>query len=59
MPNAVIQFIVVAILAAIFLWVLTQFPTLDGTIVRLIRIMLLNLMLVLLFGKGITGFLGT
>ena len=67
MPPAVIQFIVVALLSAIFLWVLSQFPTLDPGIVRFIRIviyvvlslMLLNCVLVLLFGKGIAGFLGT
>ena len=64
---AVVQFVVVALIAAIFLWALSQFPTLDGTIVRFIRIailvvlsiLLLNLLLVLLFNKGISGFLGS
>lgn len=67
MTNPVVQFIVIALLAAIGLWVLSQFPTLDGTIVKFIRIavlvvlsvLLINLVLFLLFHKGITGFLGT
>lgn len=59
-----VQFIVFAVIAAIFLWVLSQFPA-DATIVKFIRVgvivvvalMLLNLVLVLLFGKGLTGYL--
>jgi hypothetical protein len=59
-----IQFIVVAVVAAIGLWVLAQFPA-DATIVKFIRIavivvlalMLLNLVLALLFGKGLAGYL--
>ena len=65
MNSPIVQFVVVAILCAIGLWVLGQFPTLDATIVKLIRIlvfvvlsvMLLNLVLILLFGKGLTGYL--
>ncbi len=67
MLHPVVQFIVIALIAAIGLWVLSQFPTLDGTVVKFIRILvlvvlsvlLLNLLLVLLFHKGISGFLGT
>lgn len=67
MLNPVVQFIVAAIIAAIFLWALGQFPTLDATVVKFIRIgilvvlsvLLLNLILVLLFGKGIAGVLGS
>lgn len=66
MDSPVIQFIVFAVLAAIFLWVLSQFPTLDPTVVKFIRIIVLvilsllalNLVLVLLFGQGLSGYLG-
>lgn len=59
-----VQFVVIAMLAAIGLWVIAQFPA-DATIVKFIRVavivvlalMLLNLVLVLLFGKGIAGYL--
>lgn len=64
MQSPAIQFIVIAVLAALFLWALSNFPA-DATIVRFIRvaviivlaIMLLNLILVLLFGGGISSFL--
>ena len=63
--DAVVVFIVVAVLAAILLWALAQFPTLDGTIVKFIRIvvlvvlsvMLLNLLLIVLLGKGLSAVL--
>lgn len=62
MLNAVVFFIVVAVLAAILLWALGQFPTLDASIVKFIRIvvlvmlsvLLLNLLLVLLLGKSLS-----
>jgi hypothetical protein len=65
MPSTIISFIVIALLCALFLWVLGQFSTLDATIVRFIRIavllvlslLLLNLVLVLLTGKPIAGYL--
>jgi len=38
MPALLIQFVVIALLAGIGLWVLSQFPTLDGTVVKFIRI---------------------
>ena len=65
MLDAVVVFIVVAVLAAILLWALAQFPTLDGTIVKFIRIvvlvvlsvMLLNLLLIVLLGKGLSAVL--
>jgi hypothetical protein len=65
MGSPIITFVVIALLCAIALWALAQFPTLDATIVKFIRIgvlvalsiMLLNLILVLLFGKGLSGFL--
>src|SRR6185369_16239555 len=61
MPALLIQFIVIAVLSAIGLWGLSQFPTLDGTIVKFIRIavfvvlsvLLLNLLLVVLLGKSL------
>lgn len=64
--NPVVQFVVICLLAAIFLWALSQFPSLDGTIVRFIRIaivvllsvLLLDLLLVLLFARHLSGFLG-
>ena len=64
--SPIIQFIVVALVAAIFLWVLGQFPTLDATVVKFIRIavlvvltiVLLNVVLMLLFGQGISSYLG-
>lgn len=67
MPGLLVQFIIIAVIAAIGLWALSQFPTLDGTIVKFIRIavlvvlslLLLNLLLVALFGKGLGGYLGT
>jgi hypothetical protein len=67
MTALLVQFIVIAVLAAIGLWALSQFPTLDGTVVKFIRIavlvvlsiLLLNLVLVVLFGKGLSGFLAT
>lgn len=67
MTSHLIQFIVIAIIAAIFLWALSQFPTLDATVVKFIRIgvlvvlslLLLNLLLVILFGRGLAGFMGT
>jgi len=60
------QFIVFALLCALGLWVLSQFPTLDATVVKFIRvavlvvlsILLLNLVLVLLTGQGINAYLG-
>lgn len=60
-----VQFIVVALVAAIFLWVLGQFPTLDATVVKFIRIavlvvltiVLLNVVLVLLFGHPLVFYL--
>lgn len=67
MTNPIVQFIVIALIAAIFLWALSQFPTLDATIVKFVRIivlvvlsiMALNLILLLLFHRGISGFLGS
>ena len=64
--SPLIQFIVVAIVCAIFLWVLGQFPTLDGTVVKVIRIlvlvvltvMALNVVLMLMFGHGLPFYLG-
>ncbi len=64
--QPVVQFIVVALVAAIFLWVLGQFPTLDATVVKFVRIavlvvltiLLINVVLVLLFGQGIVFYLG-
>jgi hypothetical protein len=65
--NSLLAFVVVAILAGIGLWVLNQFPTLDQTVVKFIRIavfvvlalLLLNLVLVLLTGRSLSGVLGT
>lgn len=61
MTNPLVQFIVIALLIAIGLWVLSQFPTLDATVVKFIRIalyvalslLLLNLLLILLLGKSL------
>lgn len=66
MSDLIVQFVVVAIICAIGLGVLSRFPNLDGTIVSLIRIVVivaisllaLNLILMLLFHKGIAGYLG-
>lgn len=66
MENSIVQFIVVALICALGLWALSRFPNLDGTIVSLIRIVViialsllaLNVILMLLFGKGISGYLG-
>ena len=63
--SPVVTFIIVAILAALLLWFLGSIPTLDQSIVRFIRIailvvltiMLLNVVLVLLFGQGIAFYL--
>ena len=65
MKSPLVSFIVFAILCALGLWVLSQFPTLDATVVRFIRIavmvvlslLLLNLVLVLLTGKGLSLYL--
>ncbi len=65
MPALLIQFVVIAVISAIGLWALSQFPTLDGTVVKFIRIavfvvlsvLLLNLLLVVLFGKSLSTFL--
>jgi hypothetical protein len=62
-----LQFIVIAIFAAIGLWALSQFPTLDATVVKFVRIavlvvlstLLLNLILTALFGTSIRALLGT
>lgn len=64
--SSIVSFVVTAILCAVFLWVLGQFPTLDATVVKFIRIavlvvltlMLINVVLVLLFGQGIPYYLG-
>jgi hypothetical protein len=61
MTNLLVQFIVLAVVVALFLWVLAQFPTLDPLIVKFIRIavlvvlslLFLNLILVAFFGTGI------
>lgn len=61
------QFIVFAVLCALGLWVLSQFPTLDVTVVKFIRIavlvvlsiLLLNLVLSMIFGQGLGYYLGT
>lgn len=58
----VVQFIVIAVLAAIGLWAISQFPA-DATLVKFIRVavivliavLLLDLILTLLFGVGIRG----
>jgi hypothetical protein len=65
MPALLFQFIVIAVLCALGLWALSQFPTLDATIVKFIRIavlvvlslLLLNLVLVALFGHGLSSYL--
>lgn len=65
MTPELLQFVIFALLAALFLWALSQFPTLDPTIVKFIRVavlvvlsvLLLNLLLVLLFGKTIASLL--
>ncbi len=65
MTAPILQFIVVAIVAALFLWFISQFPTLDATVVKFIRIavlvvltlLLLNLVLVLLFSRTLASFL--
>lgn len=64
--ETLLAFIVIALLCAIGLWALSQFPTLDATIVKLIRIavfvvlsvLLVNLLLVALFHKTLWGVLG-
>lgn len=63
--SPLVTFIVFALLCAVGLWALGQFPTLDATVVKFIRVailvvltlLLINLVLVLLFGKPISGFL--
>ena len=63
MPMLLVQFIVVAVVCALGLWALSQFTTLDATIVKFVRIavlvvlsiMLLNLLLFALVGKGLVG----
>lgn len=65
--QALLVFIVIAVLAAIGLWALSQFPTLDATIVKFIRIavlvvlsvLLLNVLLVALLHKSLWQVLGT
>ncbi len=65
MTAPILQFIVIAIVAALFLWFISQFPTLDATVVKFIRIavlavlslLLLNLVLVLLFSRTLASFL--
>jgi len=65
MTPLLISFVVMALIAAIFLWALSQFPTLDAMIVKFIRIavlvvlslLLLNLILVALFGRGLSTYL--
>ena len=67
MGSPIIGFIVIALVCALGLWVLSQFPTLDATVVKFIRIavlvllsiLLINLVLVLLTGQGIGGYLGS
>ncbi len=64
---ALVQFIVIALVCAIGLWALSQFPTLDATVVKFIRIavfvvlsiLLLNLLLTLLFGRGLSHYMGS
>lgn len=66
MHDPIVQFIVVAILCAIGLGVLSQFPNLDATAVKFVRllvltvlaILFLNLMLVLLLGHGLSFYTG-
>ncbi len=65
MVTSPIGFLVVALLCALGLWALAQFPTLDATIVKCIRIavlvvlsiMLIDVILGLLFGHGIPFYL--
>ncbi len=64
METPLIQFIVIAVLCAIGLWALGQFPA-DGTIVKFIRIVVivvlavlcLNLVLMLLLGHPTSFYL--
>lgn len=66
MTQAVIHFVVIALVCALGLWALAQFPTLDGTVVRFIRIavfivlsiLLIDLILTLLFHQGLSFYLG-
>lgn len=63
--ELLIQFVIFAVIAAIVLWALSQFPTLDATIVRFIRIavlvvlslLLLNVLLQVLTGRSLSGYL--
>lgn len=65
--NPLVVFIVFACVAAIFLWVLTQFPAMDGTVAKFIRIavlvvlalMLLNVVLHYAFGTSLRAVLGS
>ncbi len=65
--QAFLVFVVIALLAALGLWVLSQFPTLDATIVKLIRIavivvvsvLLINVILVALVHKTMWQILGS
>ncbi len=59
-----ISFIVIALVCALGLWALSKIPTLDPAIVQFIRVavlvvlslLLLNLLLILLFGRGLSGY---
>ncbi len=65
--NPIGPFIVFALLCGLGLWVLSQFPTLDATVVKFIRvailvvlsILLINRVLILLTGQGIGTYLGS
>lgn len=60
----VVQFIVLAAVVLLLLWVLQQFPGLDPFVIKLIRILLvivlvlafLNIVLTLFFGTGLGHF---
>lgn len=63
--SPIIQFVVIAIVCALGLGVLSQFPNLDGTVVKLIRIVVLwvlsilflNLILALPFNHSVSYYL--
>lgn len=64
MESPIVQFILIAVLCAIGLWAISQFPA-DGTIVKLIRVIVivlvavlaLNLLLMLLLGHPTSFYL--
>ena len=67
MRNSILAFVAFAVLGALLLWALSQFETLDPTILKFVRIavlvvlsvLLFNLLLVILFHQTLWQTLGS